>query len=55
MRLIIFLVKNEGMIKNMMLEVSTPRVISLRTLLQERRVDQNLLNTRDLTPLEVKS
>ena len=55
MRLIMLLVKNEGTTKNMMVEASTPRVISLRTLLQERRMDQSSLNTLDLTSLEVKS
>ena len=37
MKLIMLLVKNEGTTKNMMVEESTPRAISLRTLLQERR------------------
>ena len=55
MKLIMLLVENEGTTKNMMMEASTPRAISLRTLLQERRMDQSSLNMRDLTPHEVKS
>ena len=55
MRSIMLLVKNEGTTKSMMVEANTPRAKILRTLLQERRMDQSSLITRDLTPHEVKS
>ena len=55
MKLTILLVKSEGTTKNMKVAASAPKVISLRTLLQGRRMEQSSLNMRDLTLHNVKS